>query len=222
MNEEDIQFYFSNFGMFPIIGLGFSFLCCCFGCYRLWFLKKSRRRIRPHIQRGNPLSLSEIISYNEFLKNEFNSLKDSNMGANCSTFSHLEVAEPGECFICYQSILSEEQIKLKCHHWIHTPCLLQWWNRDRSNVGMCPLCRQSETICLLELTRDEKDTFVGFYRNDDRYQLSFRIPVNNPTRIIVIQKDAIDMTQHTSEMLYSMYLIRNAQTTNASITVEEV
>ena len=230
MSEEDFSFYFSNYGIFPVFGIGTLFLCCCFGAFRLCYLRRRTAR-RVHsartggvvaIQGGSPLPLAELLSYNEFLTNHLSSPTDSNMGTTCSVLARLDVAEPCECFICYQSITSEDQFRLNCHHWVHTKCLLQWWNRERANVGSCPLCRQSQSICLMEVNPNEKNSFVGFYRKDHRYQLSFRIPVVDATRVVVIEKDAVNMAQQTSEMLYSMYLVQMARANQEPIVVEEV
>ena len=222
---DDFSFYFRSYGIFPIFGVGCLSICCCIGAFRLCYLRKRTiRRINPSrtiFQKGPPLTLDELLSYNEFLTNNLSSPTDSNMGTTCSILTRLDVAQPGECFICYQSITSEEQFQLKCHHWVHTTCLLQWWNRERANVGSCPLCRQTQSICLMEVNQNEKNSFVGFYRKDHRYQLSFRIPVTDTTQVVIIEKDAVDMAQQTSEMLYSMYLVQMART-NIQPVVEEV
>lgn len=48
--------------------------------------------------------------------------------------------KPEDCPICFCS-LSDENEPVKCGHWVHKRCILQWKTSQKINKLKCPICR---------------------------------------------------------------------------------
>lgn len=57
-----------------------------------------------------------------------------------------------ECPICFENMHNTEIITLRCKHFYHTKCILDWSQKDNT----CPICRDEFTLIWLEKTTPTK------------------------------------------------------------------
>jgi len=59
-----------------------------------------------------------------------------------------------ECIVCFEPITKPKLLTLRCSHYFHEACLLQW-NKDS---GRCPMCRTPINLrCRAYLSRKRRN-----------------------------------------------------------------